>query len=377
MSRRTKGFTMVEMAVALTIAVSLFGLIAMALGDFRVTQEQNKLVSLEARELAMVQDAADRYVKANKAGWTAGQRVEISVATLIAGAYLPVDFAKRVGPAGSDAVGSTPFGQPYRVVAIKHATDGKVRTIITESQAPLAARLARAGIASDVASIAALKSKIAGVGVSNHKAIAGTVAGGATSANGYLGSFNGFPLATWLQTAPTQAITVYFLGFPELGSDGGTGGPTTTQLYEDIEVVDGQRGCPFHDQYCDTSAYVQPTCTGGREQVGEWPTCDTGLIYQTLIGTLTNGRTVATTTNPEVQCDGNGDGIPEWFPSTTNSSNVQTTSLNNQNFYTSSAACEAMFWATPPGGSCPQQYHRWWKMNLGAKNRLCGRPVSN
>ncbi|MGQ0600549.1 MAG: type II secretion system protein [Anaerolineales bacterium] len=374
MSRRS-GFTMVEMAVALTIAVSLFGLIAMALGNFRTSQLQSRLASQEASELNILQEAARKYVAAQQLSWTAGQRVEISITTLIADGHLPPNFAKRVGPGGTDAVGSTPFGQPYRVVSIKHATDGKVRTIITETLAPLAARLAKVGVTYERASIAALKAQIAGIGVVNHRAIAGTVAAGTTSATGYLGAFSDFSLVNWLQSAPAEAIAVYFLGFPELGGEDSN--PTTpTAQYEDIEVIDGMRGCPFNDPFCDNSAYSQPSCTDGRVMVGEWPTCSSGLLFQTLIGTLTNGRQFSTQANPPLQCDSNGDGELDPFPATTNEYSRQTTSLNNQNFYTSAGACEAMFWSTVPGQSCPSQFQRTWKLSLNAKNRICGRPVN-
>jgi len=373
---RTKqyGFSLVETAIAMTIAVALFSMMALALGHFRNDQVQSQMIALQAREMSIIKAAAASHVAANKASWTAGQRVEIPIADLITGGLLPAEFARRPRSTGAETVGTTPFGQPYRVVAIKHLTDGRVRTIITEQLVPLASRLAKAGVAAEGAAIAALKTRVGGVGVTNHKAIAGTVLAGSTAATGFLGTFSNFPLSDWLQSAPAQALTVSFLGFPELGDEGGgnpnDGGPQFT----DIEVIDGTMGCPLssNERYCENTTYTQPDCTDGRELIVEWATCYAPLLTSSPIGTLTSGSIRETSQSTQGTCN-NGFGDVEYYPKT-NTSDFQTTSLNNVNFYRSRTPCSYSLTTSPSGSQCPTTGGGSWPRSFNAMNKICGRP---
>ena len=358
--KKERGFSILELSIVLFIGAGLLTTFILMLQNFRLSEAYKTYSSIQAREMVQVRDAASKYVKSQQATMALGQRLEYGVDTLIRQNYLPNDFALRDSGAGPTA-GISPFGQPYKIVSIKDALDKKVRTVIYDDGVPKAARLARAGVTRVAASILALKGEIAGRGVLEQKAITGTVAAGATAATGYLNTFANFSVEAWILTPPVEAISMVFLGFPELGDTGvtGTGGPR----YTGCALLDGMSGCDhfgfgttaYYTCVENGSGFIQPTCAAPAVDVRRWsPTAGFALI-DTPVGTLTTGGDEILSGGGQEYpgCGPTGPtGQPGSFTTNPTASRYALSSLNNVTALRQLISRDEYY--VPFGSSCPQ-----------------------
>lgn len=189
--------------------------------------------------------------------------------------------------------GESPWGPNYAIAAIKESitvngTAKEVaRAVIFETGASLLSRLKRAGYEDTAEAKLGLKRTVAVKAVANHKLLAGFVPAGSFTSTGSLSAFTKV-LTPWIgPTAPTEAIAVVLIGFPDLETDGGGGGPVPPLGNASACRVRPAFQAPF------TNVYTNGTCQSGETLLRTFPHCATeGAIFGvTEIGSsVTVGR---------------------------------------------------------------------------------------
>lgn len=194
--------------------------------------------------------------------------------------------------------GETPWGQNYAVAAIKEnitvngAQKEVARAVVYETGASLLSRLKRAGYEDTAEAKLGLKRTVAMKAVSTQKLLAGFVSAGSFTSTGSMSSFTK-DLTPWLVTAPTEAIAVVLIGFPDLepANDGGGGGPGSPMGdYSFCEVALGNR---FGQN---------GTCGAPTVMLKDWPSCSTSgfIVPVPEIGSTLTFGTQHTSLGPAI-----------------------------------------------------------------------------
>lgn len=233
----------------------------------------------------------------------------VTVSTLITEGLLPSTFANRQG-AGGVAVGTSPFGQPYAIRAIRRP--GSILTfVVFDSGTVMPGPITRTGYNTTTDSLTTLKGHVASEISKHYQIPTGIIRQGETTVRG---GFSGFTMnvsAYVGASGVTQPTAIVLKGFPELESDGGDGG--------DGGDDDGDGGfsgtCAFkgvHEMAClgalggretctsGSSSYVGPQCNGGVTPEANVAACGAIGSYsfmQTPRG-ITIGFSTATETRP-------------------------------------------------------------------------------
>lgn len=231
-TKQTQGFTLFEMLVVIVI----MGVIA-SIGFSMTRQRQasaaaDTFISLQAREMAIFGEAAQKFAEANKASWTVGARQEITTAQLVAAGHLPNTFAVRGGTAGA-----SPIGETYRVFAIKDAANVARLVVADFGRAPTDALVRRAGYQVNAVSLQGYKARVADEIVKSTKGFAGYVQSGTMTVRGVAGAFSQVLNTYFGNVAPTMPVAIELVGWPEYvrpGSSGpgpgGAGGSMTCNI---------------------------------------------------------------------------------------------------------------------------------------------------
>ena len=150
-----------------------------------------------------------------------------------------------------------------------------------------------------------------------------------------------------------EALTMVFLGFPELGDTGvtGTGGPR----YTNCALLDGMSGCDHYGfgstQYYTCvqsgSGFIQPVCASPSIDVRRWAPTGGFSLVDTPVGTLTTGMDTVVSGGGETFNCGNG----TTFTTTPTAERYAITTINNVTALRQLMSKEVYY--VEPGQSCP------------------------
>lgn len=293
------GFTLFEMLVVLVIASVIA---AISFAHIRQKQQAESaaiMINLQAKEMIMISDAAQRFADAKKAGWPVNTLQNITVPQLISENLLSVNFASRGG-----TVGATPTGEMYRVLARKDAA-GVARLVIADlGRPPVDALLRRGGYMPNAFSVAGYKARVAAEISNTSREFAGSVAGvagpppGTMTARGVMGTFTQ-DLTEYLQNIPALPVAVILKGWPEHQLPAGPGGPESNAPGF-CNVVEGVGGTCFTTRFGNAvsapcwaqssfdaaTLYREPTLPLGARNIVRVPICAGGM---NIIATGVNG----------------------------------------------------------------------------------------
>lgn len=235
MCKRNYGFTLLEMLVVLVI-VSVIAAVAFSQTRQRqASAAADTFVSLQAREMAIFGEAAQKFAEENKASWTVGARQQITGAQLVTAGHLPATFAVRGGTAAA-----TPIGETYRAFAIKDAANVARLVVADFGRAPTDALVRRGGYQPTAASLGAtrLASPTRSFG---QPGFAGYVQSGTMTVRGVAGAFSEVLNLYFGNAAPSMPVAVELVGWPEYvrpGSNGpgpvGGGGSMTCNIVSGV-----------------------------------------------------------------------------------------------------------------------------------------------
>ncbi len=263
------GFSLIEMAIVVVVMLVMLGValtwVKTMARDSRNAQESDQI----AREMSLLSKATKAHLAAEPAGtYPLNTNVNIPIATLITGGFLPTDFGARAGT-GTAAI--TPFAQPYRVVARRIVADEPPTAVISEGSTPAQDKLARVGVENTDPQIFALKQKIAAQTGKDYKAISATIPKASRTATGAGNAFTK-DLTAYFTGGFEQASTVALVNFPDLEPDDGSGPPggmPDAPTYTGCGIMQGQLIGGLTNFYNICSANSGPGGTdSGRRIVG-------------------------------------------------------------------------------------------------------------
>lgn len=285
-----RGFALLELIVVV-------GLLAVLLAAY--LNFQHRSAQATARDTAkaeMLSDlkvltrATQQYVKDNVSAWPEGSQTTITLAQLRTAGLIPTNFAARVY--GADR---TPFGAPYRIIAIRNTGEPGAKTLIGDAPTDLLAAYEGYGLDLTTAQGAAVKREIAGLLVAEGFPAASVASGGATATGGGSNSWTK-NVSAWIGNGawPTTQI---LLGFPDLeGSMPGGGDNPGEEVvkYEDCEVVRPTCSVSTFEPGC-VGSVVEATCPVGKEEAGTYPHCGyrETIFSSTDVGSVTMGSWTA------------------------------------------------------------------------------------
>lgn len=236
MCKRNYGFTLLEMLVVLVI-VSVIAAVAFSQTRQRqASAAADTFVSLQAREMAIFGEAAQKFAEENKASWTVGARQQITGAQLVTAGHLPATFAVRGGTAAA-----TPIGETYRAFAIKDAANVARLVVADFGRAPTDALVRRGGYQPTAASLQGYKARVADEILRSTQGFAGYVQSGTMTVRGVAGAFSEVLNLYFGNAAPSMPVAVELVGWPEYvrpGSNGpgpvGGGGSMTCNIVSGV-----------------------------------------------------------------------------------------------------------------------------------------------
>lgn len=276
-----RGFTLIETVIVITLAAAALTVALMYVSSLSRTQQREQLIEKMATEMAQIQRAMTEHMTGTVLSAVPNRtRTEVTVAQLITANRLPAGFANRDG-----AVGTSPFGQPYRVYVFRitgtlAAGENALTWVVTESGTPLASRLARIGAEDTDDAVLGIKQTVAGALSKTHRLISGVVRPTTTTVSG---DFNGFTkdIAYLLPAAPTAANRSWVAilhGFADLST--GTVPTSPVGFVGDCAVLEASRGCRiggFPGNCTHPSAtWTKPQCSffgAGWEEVDQITVC--------------------------------------------------------------------------------------------------------
>ncbi len=204
----------------------------------------------------------------------------VTVSTLITEGLLPSTFANRQG-AGGVAVGTSPFGQPYAIRAIRRP--GSILTfVVFDSGTVMPGPITRTGYNTTTDSLTTLKGQVSSEISKHYQIPTGIIRQGETTVRG---GFSGFTInvsAYVGASGVTQPTAIVLKGFPELESDGGDGGDEPTGGYSGTcNIVWGY----YRVIAANTYQYYSPSCPSNAEEVDRFSACTTGVrVRNTPVG---------------------------------------------------------------------------------------------
>jgi prepilin-type N-terminal cleavage/methylation domain-containing protein len=291
-SSRSRGFTLIEAMVALTVLAAAAALFWLYTANADRARSQESMVKLQAQQMAQLTRAMIEYGTANKASWTPGSFYEVSVASLISAGHLPTNF----GTYGQ--VGVSPFGQNYRVKGGRSTTaPDTIMALATEFGTPTVASLKRAGVSNTAASIKAVKQQVAAMILKDASMAAGVMD---PSTAVVQGNFNGFSfnISGWFaETMPASARVAVIKNIPPVDTpDSGSGGPT--------DPMGQYSACRL--AVIGWNDTTEATCPSGYTEVAAWSNCGAfrggAPIQSTPVGTITFGKNVETSPSWNEAC---------------------------------------------------------------------------
>lgn len=291
---KSQGFTLLEVLVVLALLIPIM-LIAMRL---LTTQSQtssiNTLITTEAQELVMLENAATQYAPTIDSTWTVNTLQTVGIPAMVTAALLPQSFANRNG-----AVGTSPLFQTYQVTAQLLTAGGTPQILVSLAGNPTPARLARFGLTQSAPDLQSFNQRVAQqVQALNANVYAGVIGGGTQIVTGNYGAFNE-NVATLYTTAPTYPTAAVLYGFADLGPINPPGG--SASKYKACQLSQSQASV-WYVQYNQTPTPA-PACAAGWTDVadfpycGEWPNAKpVYLLYGTPVGDISFGETDTTST---------------------------------------------------------------------------------
>jgi len=199
---------------------------------------------------------------------------------------LPTTFANRQA-AGGVAVGTSPFGQPYAIRAIR--LPGSILTfVVFDSGTAMPGPITRTGYNTTTDSLTTLKGQVASEISKHYQIPTGIIRQGETTVRG---GFNGFTMnvSAYVGSGVTQPTAIVLKGFPELESDGGDGGDSSGGGFSgNCVIVPAEDGCrqfsatgPKVGCSAAGAVYVGPSCGSGYTERDRWPACGDGVGFRT------------------------------------------------------------------------------------------------
>ncbi|MBK9496600.1 MAG: prepilin-type N-terminal cleavage/methylation domain-containing protein [Xanthomonadales bacterium] len=281
-SARSRGFTLIEIMVVVAIISGLAGIILFYLtGEAKKASAEMAVLKM-AEEMSQLSRAVDDYyTSARIAAISADNTAQtVTVSTLITEGLLPSTFANRQG-AGGVAVGTSPFGQPYAIRAIRRP--GSILTfVVFDSGTVMPGPITRTGYNTTTDSLTTLKGQVSSEISKHYQIPTGIIRQGETTARG---GFSGFTInvsAYVGASGVTQPTAIVLKGFPELESDGGDGGDEPTGGYSGTcNIVWGY----YRVIAANTYQYYSPSCPSNAEEVDRFSACTTGVrVRNTPVG---------------------------------------------------------------------------------------------
>lgn len=268
---RRRGFTLFEVMVVLAAIAVVAWIAASFVRSMGQTTQREQMIAQHVQELAQLDKAVRTYMTTAKTGWTLGTKVTIPISTLITQGLLPTNFARR-----RTTDGETPWGQSYAIAAIKESisVNGNnkevARAVIFETGTSLLSRLKRAGYEDTAEAKLGLKRTVAAKAVEKQKLLAGFVPAGSFVSTGSLSAFSK-NLTAWIgPTAPTEAIVVILIGFPDLETDPDNdpngGGPGGTSYTCNVRPA-------WYCTFCGGGSWQDGQCDAGYTRVRQLSHC--------------------------------------------------------------------------------------------------------
>lgn len=343
------GFTLIETLVVLVIA-SVIAAIAFSQVRMRLNAEAaSTMIQLQAKEMIIIADAAQRFADANKSSWPVNTLQTITVPQLVAANLLSANFASRAG-----TVGATPTGETYRVLARRDAA-GVARLVVADfGRAPVDALLRRGGYMPSAISVAGYKRRVAAEIGNTSREFAGTVDGmaptfadppqpGTRIARGVLGTFTQ-DLTAYFTAIPALPVSIILKGWPEHQLPAGPGGPESNAPGF-CNIVEGVAGTCFTSRFGNAvsapcwaqtsfdaaTLYREPPLPVGSRNLVRIPICAAGM---NIIATGVNGVALTAQTGSRSYMTT----VPDCWDSSNRfhaqrmvqiTENIQTVNLNN------------------------------------------------
>lgn len=265
MNRRQRGFTLMEIMIALMIFCGILVVWATMESSKAQARARETLVSRTAEELAILGRAGMQWRDSATGGgaMTPSTRQVITLASLETNKWLPASFAARTT---DGTLGWSPFGGRYELVAHKGPAASSPVRLIASVSGLQPEFVARTNLVPGTAVETALMGEVAAIASNKYAAVGGTIAPGAQEV---AGNFRGFRynVSPWFPSAPTRATAAIMVGFDDLNPD--------VEWYQDPAGI-----------YADCS--VSPatgagsgTCPAGTAQVASWVACN-GLLESDL-----------------------------------------------------------------------------------------------
>ncbi len=258
MTRRHRGFSLIELLVAVGIALAVVSIGVVWLNAERQRVARGDAIKAQAIEMATLGRALDQYLRDNAALVPEDAPMLVTPEVLAQAGLLPVDFAVR------DRFGSTPaspLGQPYMLMARK--IEGRVRGIALTASGPSPAALARLGIKGTAEEFDELQATVSRTIRQQHHLGSALVRAGEVNADRQVSTF-AYDFTPFVETAVQAATVVALAGFPEFAST------------PDIRVTldpDGEPGQGNGSSSCSVVA-ADRSCPAETSEVFAWDACD-------------------------------------------------------------------------------------------------------
>ena len=184
-------------------------------------------------------------------------------------------------------MGTSPFGQPYAIRAIR--LPGSILTfVVFDSGTAMPGPITKTGYNTTTDSLTTLKGQVASEISKHYQIPTGIIRQGETTVRGGFKSFT-LNVAAYVGTGVTQPTAIVLKGFPELESDGGDGGDSNGGGFSgNCVVVPADEGCrhlsasgPPTGCGASGAVYVGPSCSGGYTERDRWPACGDGVGFRT------------------------------------------------------------------------------------------------
>lgn len=265
MASRQKGFTLMEIMVALMIFSGILVVWVTLESNKAQARARETMVARTAEELSILGRAGMQWRDSATGGgaMAPSSRQVVALASLVSSKWLPAQFAARTS---DGTLGWSPLGGRYELVAYKGASPSSPVRLIASVSGIQPEFVSRSNIGAGAGVEVALMGEVAAIAASKYAAVGGMINAGTQE---IAGNFRGFryDVTPWFPGPLARPAAAIMIGFDDLNPD--------VDWYQDPA-----------GRYADctvspASASGSGTCPAGTAEVASWVTCN-GLLEADL-----------------------------------------------------------------------------------------------